>query len=305
MSSGTDGSNSLPLYQIGFASYFRTSQGTTSSTPCRPICNRLSLGIYHTMLVRSYKRKPPSDDGSVGIYSALSPSKFHIITFSIATHHLIVLPSVKFTKVGSTEDLISVLLPTLSCRSATCSQNEELVEFRIGGFQSSDPSADRKAGENIQRLETVKEKYTPADDFKKTQAAVKWDVTREKDEDSLTPYCRRPNETIALSWNRPGTAPALFTPARSSRYVEPNVVSRTSTAGSGISTATVPRTNGFTTGPASEIELMEDSPFAFNVPNDTDLWTTKHVPLSPPIKITNIRSEVPVATVWDVCGSWP
>ena len=132
---------------------------------------------------------------------------------------------------------------------------------------------------------------------------------REKDENSLTPYCRRPNETI--SWNcpfgmtRPGTAPAIFTPVRSSHYVEPNVVSQTSTAGSGISTATVPCTNGFATGPASEIERLEDLPFTFNVPNDPDLWTTKHVPLSPPIKITNIHSEVPVATVWDVCGSWP
>lgn len=95
---------------------------------------------------------------------------------------------------------------------------------------------------------------------------------------------------------RPCTAPVLYTPARSSHYVGPQVISRTSTSGSGTMVSiTCP--DEF---PAPEMEVSDESPFAFSVP----IVTNSQLPYSPPIDIVATGS-FPNATVSDVCGSWP
>ena len=50
--------------------------------------------------------------------------------------------------------------------------------------------------------------------------------------------------------------------------------------------------------PAPEIELSDESPFAFSIP----IVTNSQLPYSPPIDIVAKGLN---ATVWDVCGSWP
>jgi hypothetical protein len=204
---------------------------------------------------------------------------------------------------------------TLPCRLSTFSQSAGLKEFRING---SDPNAslkDVKSKEITQKLETVDEMVMAVDGFKgwaavsQRRAMVR--ETEEAEYAKVAPEFGRPCETTTISSSRPssatrpGTAPALFTLARSSHYVGPEVISRSSTSGSGTSAMALPHLSGLNTETASDIELLEDSPFAFNVPGVADVQATHYNPLSQPINIPNTHSEFPHATVWDVCGSWP
>jgi hypothetical protein len=166
--------------------------------------------------------------------------------------------------------------------------------------------------EITQKNENISEKFTATDDFM-ARAGIEWGAAMSDDAEDTSPtleFCRQ-HQTITTSLNRPssatrpGTAPALYTLARSSHYVGPEVISRTSTSGSGTTTTTLSHSHGLDAEPTSDIELPDDSPFAFNVPGIADVQPASYLPSSPPINIANPRDQFPNATVWDVCGSWP
>jgi len=127
-----------------------------------------------------------------------------------------------------------------------------------------------------------------------------WSVTNseaEKSESAELPGNTTPGSNRLSTAMRPCTAPVLYTPARSSHYVGPQVISRTSTSGSG----TMVSLTGPDELPAPEIELSDESPFAFSVP----IVTNSQLPCSSPIDIMAKGSSFPNAPVWDACGSWP
>ena len=190
-----------------------------------------------------------------------------------------------------------------------------LKEFRVDGSDPNVSLKDAKSTEITQKLGTVDETFMAVDDFKCWVAgSQRRAMVREMEEAkyvNVAPEFGRPYETTTVgssrpsSATRPGTAPALFTHARSSHYVGPEVISRSSTSGSGTPAAALPNLSGLGTRTASDIELLEDSPFAFNVPGVADVQATDYNRLSPSIDIPKARREFPHATVWDVCGSWP
>ena len=163
-----------------------------------------------------------------------------------------------------------------------------------------------------QKLEIMDETRISAHDFE-SWAGIRWGGARrdfgetENSQTMLASGERYTNSTINTNRPpRPGTAPAIYAPARSSHYVGPEIISRTSTAGSG-STAAIPSdVNGLGPGTPLDMELLEDSPFAFNVPEAEDFQKSEVHPLSSkPISIASSHSQFPNATVWDGCGSWP
>ena len=256
------------------------------------------------MLVRSCKWRPPINDGSFGICSELPSSSSHSIILHISFLDLTALSAESTEVTVAPSSFISFLL-TLPCRPSAFSQSVGLKEFRIDGSDPNVSLKDAKSKEITQKLETVDETFMAVDDFKCCVAvSQRRDMVREMEE-------ARPYETTTVgssrpsSATRPGTAPALFTLARSSHYVGPEVISRSSTSGSGTSAAALPNLNGLGTTTASDIELLEESPFAFNVPGVADVQATDYNRLSPSIDIPKAGREFPHATVWDVCGSWP
>ncbi|KIM73779.1 hypothetical protein PILCRDRAFT_828831 [Piloderma croceum F 1598] len=176
------------------------------------------------------------------------------------------------------------------------------------GICQDDPHLDNsstsvKDEEVAQRLHGVDETSvarSPLNDELKSRASIWSNVMNsgaEKSESAELPGNISPGSNGLTTAMRPCTAPVLYTPARSSYYVGPQVISRTSTSGSG--TITCPDEL-----PAPEIELLDESPFAFSVP----IVTSSQLPYSPPIDIVGHvakGSSFPNATVWDVCGSWP
>jgi hypothetical protein len=184
-----------------------------------------------------------------------------------------------------------------SCRT---SEKEGICQDDPHLDNSSTSVKDEEVAQRLHSVDEISMARSPLNDELKGTASIWSNVMSsgaEKPESAGLPGNISPGSNRPSSAARPCTAPVLYTPARSSHYVGPQVISRTSTSGSGTMVSiTCP--DEF---PAPEMELSDESPFAFSVP----IVTNSRLPYSPPIDIVAKGSSFPNATVWDVCGSWP
>jgi len=84
----------------------------------------------------------------------------------------------------------------------------------------------------------------------------------EKQESAELPENITPGSNRLSTAMRPCNTPVLYTPARSSHYVGPQAISQTLMSGLGI-TVSITYPDEL---PAPQIELSDESPFAFSVP---------------------------------------